>query len=144
MERKTIEFFESKEEDLRVHNVGRRTPLTLGQVGLRCHACAQLPSSSRSPGATLFPSSLDDIYQTAQNLAANHIIPSCPCLPYNIRAELLQQLSQCKDINSPGDKPLWVHRARDLGVYQDQNCLRFAPRMNDIPPVDIPPMESWD
>ena len=142
--RKTVEFFEAKEEDLRVHNPSRKMPLSLGQVGLRCHACAQLPSNNRSPAATVFPTTLDEIHQSAQNLAANHIIPSCPCLSINVRNELLQQLARCKEIVRPMDKALWAQKSRDVGVIQDQQGLRFAPREGDIPPVDMDPMDFWD
>ena len=142
MLRKTIELFEAKEEDVMIannNNSGQRTSMTsivLGQVGLRCHACAQLAPQNRATNATLFPSSLEQVYQSAQNLAANHIIPACPCLSNNIRSELLQQLSQSKEIFRPADGGLWLQRTRELGVYQDNNgVLRFVPptRLNDIP-----------
>ena len=140
MLRKTIELFEAKEEDLLIaNNSGQRTsatPIVLGQVGLRCHACAQLPAHNRNPNATLFPNSLEQVYQSAQNLAANHIIPSCPCLSNNIRSELLQQLAQSREIFRPSDSALWLQRTRELGVYQDNTgVLRFVPttRLNDIP-----------
>lgn len=138
MLRKTIELFEAKEEDLLIanNNGQMRSPVVLGQVGIRCHACAQLAPQNRAPNATLFPASLEQVYQSAQNLAANHIIPSCPCLSNNIRSELLQQLAQCREIFRPADSGLWLQRTRELGVYQDNNgVLRFVPptRLNDIP-----------
>lgn len=155
MLRKTIELFEAKEEDVRIANNssssgGQRgattatPPIVLGQVGLRCHACAQLAPHNRAPNATLFPTSLEQVYQSAQNLAANHIIPSCPCLSNNIRSELLQQLAQCREIFRPADSALWLQRTRELGVYQDHHGVpRFVPpaataattttRLNGIP-----------
>ena len=151
MLRKTIELFEATEEDVMIanNNAQRTGNIVIGQVGLRCHACAQLAAQNRAPNATLYPGNLEQVYQAAQNLAANHIIPSCPCLSNNIRSELLQQLAQCKEIFSPSDSALWLQRTRELGVYQDNNnngVPRFVPplnnnaRLNDITSMD----DIWD
>lgn len=130
--RKNIEFFEAKQEDLDF-----RSNAVLGQVGLRCRACSQLPMQQRHAAASIFPTGLDQVLPCAQQLAGNHVIPSCSCLSNDIRAEMLQQLGQSKELSRPGDGALWVQRCRDLGVFEDQNRLRFFPQTNDIPPVDM-------
>ena len=136
--RKNIEFFEAKQEDLVINNtMGQKDTIILGQVGLRCRACSQLPLHQRPTTACIFPAKLDEVFQSAQQLTGNHIIPSCPCLSNDVRAEMLQQLTQCVELSRPGDEALWVQRCRDLGVFENQNRLRFTPRINDIPPVEM-------
>ena len=136
--RQNLEFFEVNHEDLVVINkMGRKDTVVLGQVGLRCRACSRLPPDQRPPSACLFPTKLDEVFQAAQQMTGNHIIPCCPCLPNDVRNELLNHLSQCAELLRPGDEALWVQRCHDLGVLEDQNRLRFSLRINDMTPVDM-------
>eukprot|EP00977_Amphora_coffeiformis_P011715 scaffold2849_cov174-Amphora_coffeaeformis.AAC.6 len=143
--RKNIEFFEVKQEDLAViNNMGRKDTVLLGQVGIRCRACSQLPAHQRPTSASFFPTKLDEVFQSAQQMTGSHIIPCCPCLSNDVRAEMLSQLSQCRELARPGDEALWVQRCRELGVFEDQKRLRFSHRINDIPPVDMGDMDfEW-
>lgn len=57
--RKQLEVFEASENDLRGSTQGRNTPILLGQVGLRCRHCANLPLAARTKGAVYYSQTID-------------------------------------------------------------------------------------
>jgi hypothetical protein len=124
--RKQIELFEAGTVDVESNAQGRNRPIVLGQVGIRCRHCSHLNPRERSRGATYYPAQLQGLYQACQNLSLTHLATHCQLIPCEIRSEL-EQLRKRKS-SAGGGKKYWADAAKVLGVYEDGDGLRFAPR----------------
>jgi hypothetical protein len=123
--RQQLELFGATRGDVESPTQGRKQPVRLGQVGLRCRHCARLPLRSRGRGAVYYPSRLAGLYQAAQNMALSHLQQACPMVPAAIR-EQLQALRKQKD-QAHGGKQYWADGCRALGCIETEEGLRFAP-----------------
>jgi hypothetical protein len=122
--RKQIEVFEANEEDVQTGARGRNNPIVLGQVGIRCRHCSNLPHQARTRGAIYYPTKLDRVYQTAVNMASIHLCNHCACIPKDTRDELLALKDQ-KCI-AGGGKDYWAGGVRMLGIVETVEGLKFA------------------
>ena len=122
--RKQLEFFEATKDDVQWNAQGRNKPIVLGQVGIRCRYCAQLPAWSRARGAVYYSSSLVGLYQAAQNLSKNHFSNHCRLLPEPARRHLVELRGDKR--RAAGGKKYWAAGARVLGIEQYQDGLRFV------------------
>ena len=124
--RKNIELFEARREDVDSNAQGRNRPIVMGQVGIRCRHCTMLPPKHRARGAIYYPAKLYGLYQAAQNMASGHLCDHCQHVPATTRAELLK----LKDRKSSagGGKKYWADGVRVLGVFEDEDGLRFEKR----------------
>ena len=102
----------------------------MGQVGIRCCFCAHLHPSQRAPGATCYPSKRSGIYQAAQNMANVHFLEQCAFVPESLKQEL--QILRTQKSAVRGSKAMWEDHATALGVFDDVEGLRFAPRVNSL------------
>jgi hypothetical protein len=121
--RQQIELFEATVEDLQASAQGRNSPIQIGQVGIRCKYCANMPIKCRSRGAVYFPRSIDGIYQVAQNLTKIHLCNSCTRVPEDLR----KKLTELSKVNkrASGGKRYWIERVREIGIYEDGKAIRF-------------------
>jgi len=126
--RKQIELFEARPEDVESNAKGRNKPIVLGQVGIRCRHCHALPPKSRQRGATYYPAKLNGLYQAAQSMASGHLCYHCGHIPNNIRQELL--VLRERKSSAGGGKKYWGDGVHILGVYEDENGLRFKREKN--------------
>jgi hypothetical protein len=119
--RKQIELFEATNDDVNGGAQGRNRPIILGQVGICCRHCSQLPPYlvSRTRGAVYFPTKLDRVYQTAVNMASAHLCKHCQHVPQNIRDELLRLKDQKS--NAGGGKDYWASGIRMKGVVEAED-----------------------
>jgi hypothetical protein len=85
--RKHVELFSANEDDVKAPCPGRKTRLTLGQVGIRCKHCANVPPRERVKRAVCYPPSIDGIYHSVSNMKFDHF-GICPCLPADSKKEL--------------------------------------------------------
>ena len=123
--RKHIELFEAKQEDVESNAQGRNRPIVLGQVGIRCCHCSHLPPKLRCRGSTYYPTTLQGLYQAAQNMATGHLCKRCSHIPVELREELVR-LKECKS-SAGGGKTYWGDGVRSLGVFEAPTGLRFLP-----------------
>lgn len=123
--RKHIELFEAKQEDVESNAQGRNRPIVLGQVGIRCCHCSHLPPKLRCRGSTYYPTTLQGLYQAAQNMATGHLCKRCSHVPSELRIELVR-LKECKS-SAGGGKSYWGDGVRSLGVFEAPTGLRFLP-----------------
>lgn len=121
--RQQLELFEAAQEDVESNTQGRKKPVVLGQVGLRCRHCAPFALRARGRGAVYYPAKLYGIYQAAQNMAGSHLCQSCQHIPPLIKQEL-RKLRERRD-NASGGKQYWADGCRALGLYEDDKCLRM-------------------
>lgn len=88
--RRHVELFEADEEDISAPAPGRKTRVTLGQVGIRCVHCAKQPIvtfKDRIKRAVCYPPSIDGIYHSISNMKFDHF-GICPHLPSEAHLEL--------------------------------------------------------
>lgn len=89
--RKHVELFSADKSDTEAPCPGRKTRVTLGQVGIRCKHCAKhnLKPRERVKRAVCYPPSIDGIYHSVSNMKFDHF-GICPCLPADAKEELTQ------------------------------------------------------
>lgn len=124
--RHQIEVFRASADDIMSHTRGRNRAVTLLQVGLRCRHCGHLPVGARRKGSTYFPSALISIYQAAQNLNLEHF-QSGLCQEMSDEFKLLfRSFSEKRAAASFAGKPYWADAARQLGLIDTEEGIRFA------------------
>jgi hypothetical protein len=122
--RQNLELFEAMQADVDTSVAGRRKPLVVGQVGIQCVHCSQVPIKDRKKGARYYPAKLDGIYQAAQNMAYCHLTQSCDHIDYNAKSKLLS--FQKSRSNGHGGKIYWSQTARAQGVSETERLgLKF-------------------
>jgi hypothetical protein len=125
--RQQLELFEADERDVECNTQGRKRPVTIHQVGLRCRHCALTPYRHRGRGAVYYPAKLEGVYQAAQNMAGSHLCKPgvCPHLP-PLQQQQLKELRSRRD-NASGGKQYWADGCRALGLAETPNHgLRFT------------------
>ncbi|GAX20389.1 hypothetical protein FisN_9Hh106 [Fistulifera solaris] len=116
--RKQIELFAAGEEDTCTIGQGRNRRVQLGQVGVRCKHCRDIPQLAKTKGAVYFPFKIDNVYQACQNMAVVHLCDNCPNIPTSIRAEL-QRLAKDSKSTAGGGKRYWSKGVREAGIVED-------------------------
>jgi hypothetical protein len=84
--RKQLELFAANETDVAAPAPGRKTPVVLGQVGIRCRHCAKLPAKDRVKRAVCYPPNVQGVYHAVSNMKFDHFA-ICPALPFESREE---------------------------------------------------------
>jgi hypothetical protein len=124
--RKQIEFFEADTYEVETPKPGRKKPIVLGQVGIRCKHCRDVLIARRMPATVYFPSKLRGVYQAAQNIATTHL-DKCPNMSESVkRACSAFQKDSKRASAGRGGKQYWADAAKALGVVESQDRLRFA------------------
>ncbi|CAB9504415.1 expressed unknown protein [Seminavis robusta] len=90
--RRHVEVFAANEQDLAAPAPGRKKPIVLGQVGLRCMYCARLPIKDRVKRAICFPPSVGGVYHAVSNMKFDHF-KQCKGMPKEAREEFQQLVS---------------------------------------------------
>ena len=84
--RSQIEVFTATKADLALPAPGRKHPIKLHQVGLRCIHCRDVPSRKRVKRAVCYPSSVGRIYHSVSDMKFDHF-SHCQDLPEDARAK---------------------------------------------------------
>ncbi|KAL3796406.1 hypothetical protein HJC23_004203 [Cyclotella cryptica] len=144
--RKQIETFPASQRDVRRHTRGRNRILELGQVGIQCIHCKNLPQEGRGKGSSYFPSSTKGIYQAAQNILAYHFKEdTCPIITQQLLQEM-RDAGSCGSIprhltpkagksRSGGGKSFWEFSAirttglvdTTVGIRYSNDCQNYRP-----------------
>jgi hypothetical protein len=125
--RRSIEIFEAQEIDVESGAQGRNRPVVLGQLGIRCRFCSQVPPKERTRGAMYYPSKLLGVYQAGQNLATTHLCETCTRVPSEFRAELCRLRDQkTGSTGGKGGKVHWAKTMEALSVHEDEHGLRYG------------------
>jgi hypothetical protein len=122
--RKQLEVFEAKQEDVESIQ-GRKRWVALGQAGIRCRHCSNLPLRQRGRGAVYFPVKLSGMYQASQNMASSHLSDSCSQIPPDVKKKL-RDLRLRRGM-ARGGKNYWADAGRAIGLYETEDCLRLRP-----------------
>jgi hypothetical protein len=123
--RKQIEFFEANTYEVETPKPGRKKPIILGQVGIRCKHCRNVLIAQRNAATVYFPSKLLGIYQAAQNIATTHL-DKCPNMSQSLK-RTTSAFQQDSKRASPGNggKLYWADAAKALGIVESQGRLQF-------------------
>ena len=92
--RRHIEVFVADKDDIAAPAPGRKTRVTLGQVGLRCVHCAALPMKDRVKRAVCYPAAVAGVYHSVSNMKFDHF-DKCRGLPDHERAIFVSLRSTC-------------------------------------------------
>jgi len=134
--RHCVEVFTATEDDVATPSKGKRKPIHVGQVGIRCPHCHTDESSkSRERGSVYYPTTIASIYNATMNLLQRHL-HNCTAVPQDImrRYETLK----ADDARSGTSKKYWVESALSLGLVDTPNGIRFSA----LPPPPLPSLTS--
>jgi hypothetical protein len=117
--RHCVEVFTATGQDVATPSKGKRKPITVGQVGIRCPHCHHLDTDEatakgcKERGSVYYPTSLSSIYNAAMNLLQRHL-HSCVHVPKHVM-EQYEMLKQ-DDARSGTSKQYWIESALKLGL----------------------------
>ena len=123
--RQCVEIFSASEHDVATPSKGKRKPINVGQVGIRCPHCHSSDSSNkaRERGSVYYPTTISSVYNATMNLLQRHL-HSCSAVPEEImrRYETLK----ADDARSGTSKRYWVESALSLGLVDTPNGIRYS------------------
>ncbi|KAL3827705.1 hypothetical protein ACHAXA_000578 [Cyclostephanos tholiformis] len=112
--RNNVEVFTATENDINAPAPGRKRPIQVGQVGLRCVYCRMCHQRDRVKRATCFPSSIKRIYRAVIDMKLDHF-KNCPYVPAGLKARL-DQLQAGSTRSTGMTVQYFVKSARELGM----------------------------
>lgn len=123
-----VEVFTATEDDVATPSKGKRKPIYVGQIGIRCPHCRIYDSDNgtnraRERGSVYYPTTIASIYNATMNLLQRHL-HNCPAVPDNImrRYETLK----ADDARSGTSKRYWIESALSLGLVDTENGIRHS------------------
>jgi hypothetical protein len=130
--RHCVEVFTATEDDVATPSKGKRKPINVGQIGIRCPHChSQDLARSRERGSVYYPTSIASIYNATMNLLQRHL-HHCHAVPKEIMARY--ETLKADDARSGTSKKYWVESAHSLGLVDTPNGIRFSA----LPPPPLP------
>lgn len=93
--RMQIEVFAATPADMAQPAPGRKTPVKLHQVGLRCIHCSHMQSRDRVKRAVCYPSSVSRIYHSVSDMKFDHF-NHCRGFSQDLRAKFQVLKEECK------------------------------------------------
>lgn len=119
-----VHVFTASDDDVATPSKGKRKPIQVGQVGIRCPHCHQETSSpSRERGSVYYPTSIASIYNATMNLLQRHL-HNCSAVPPEVMARY--EMLKGDDARSGTSKKYWVKSAVSLGLVDTPNGIRFS------------------
>jgi hypothetical protein len=130
--RHQIEVFEATEDDINVPTRGRNKCVQVGQVGIRCRHCKNVPVFHRQRGSMYFPFSTSGIYQAAQNMSSTHLqCGLCRGMPEALKQQFAE-LIPSRTKGSAVGQPYWTQCAREMGLVDTEDGIRFVPNLQQL------------
>jgi hypothetical protein len=119
-----VQVFTATEKDVATPSKGKRKPIQVGQVGIRCPHCHHDETSkARERGSVYYPTTIASIYNATMNLLQRHL-HNCSSVP----ADIMRRYETLKadDARSGTSKKYWVNSALSLGLVDTPNGIRFS------------------
>jgi hypothetical protein len=123
-----VEVFTATESDVATPSKGKRKPIQVGQIGIRCPHCRVYDTSNgtnkaRERGSVYYPTTIASIYNATMNLLQRHL-HNCPSVPDDVmrRYETLK----ADDARSGTSKRYWIESALSLGLVDTPNGIRHS------------------
>jgi len=111
--RSNVEVFTATEEDVNAPAPGRKRPVRVGQVGLRCVYCRS-HRTDRVKRATCFPSAISRIYRAVIDMKLDHF-SNCRYVPPGLKARL-DELQAGSSRSTGMTVQYFVKSAKELGM----------------------------
>lgn len=121
--RKHVELFAADDTDMAAPSPGRKTRVVLGQVGIRCVHCTQLPTKHRVKRAICYPPSIHGIYHAVSNMKFDHFA-NCRGLPVESREEFRALQDSCCRKGSGGGTKGTKGTASSTAKYYQESAIR--------------------
>eukprot|EP00814_Leptocylindrus_danicus_P001641 CAMPEP_0116012916 /NCGR_PEP_ID=MMETSP0321-20121206/5410_1 /TAXON_ID=163516 /ORGANISM="Leptocylindrus danicus var. danicus, Strain B650" /LENGTH=306 /DNA_ID=CAMNT_0003482355 /DNA_START=484 /DNA_END=1405 /DNA_ORIENTATION=- len=118
-----IELFCATADDVAARHSKGAQKLHIGQVGIRCIFCHDLPVKERTERAVCYPSSIARIYQTVADMQRFHF-ESCPMVPHAVR-ETYRQLKTTRPRGMGSPQAYWIRSAGERGLYDTPEGIRL-------------------
>eukprot|EP00590_Aulacoseira_subarctica_P001483 CAMPEP_0172416644 /NCGR_PEP_ID=MMETSP1064-20121228/3162_1 /TAXON_ID=202472 /ORGANISM="Aulacoseira subarctica , Strain CCAP 1002/5" /LENGTH=951 /DNA_ID=CAMNT_0013154477 /DNA_START=109 /DNA_END=2960 /DNA_ORIENTATION=- len=119
--RANVEVFRATSRDVDAPAPGRKNPVSVGQVGLRCIHCRHL--SDRVKRAVCYPSSLRRFYRTITDMKLDHFT-ACPGVPQEVKGAL-DNLKVLSSRSTGTTMRYFVDSAMKLGLVDADGGVRF-------------------
>ncbi|KAG7347939.1 hypothetical protein IV203_016644 [Nitzschia inconspicua] len=147
--RKQIEVFTATETELNQPAPGRKRPIQLSQVGIRCIHCKHLPVRERVKRAGSYPNCVQRIYHSVSDFQFDHL-PNCNMLPPDVRAEFQALKDEAKNSKraekkragrpkgsvSTSTAKYYEESARAMGMVDGRNGIFMQRDFHDYTSVD--------
>lgn len=131
--RENIEVFIATKEDVEAPAPGRKHPVVVGQVGLRCIHCRHTTKSSdRVKRAVCYPSSIRRIYRTVIDMKLDHFL-HCRFVPHGLK-DRLEELKSINTRSTGTTMQYFVKAAKKLGMVDAPSGVRMAKQSGDESP----------
>ena len=154
--RRHLQVFAATVEDVSFPAPGRKTPIHVGQVGIRCIHCTKLPIKDRVKRAVCYPPSISGVYHAVSNMKFDHFA-KCRGLPKADRLEFAalrnggnkrhddvhssKTTKASKKGSSTRSTAQYYHTAAQrLGLIDTVKGIRFAKDRQN--PSSVPPDSS--
>lgn len=130
--RQNVEVFSAEENDISLPAPGRKSQITLGQIGIRCIHCKTLNFKQRVKRAICYPPTISGIYHSVSNMKFDHFA-ACRGLSSSKRQEFVQLKSLCFQKDPEQTKPskrgnstarYYAESARKLGLVDTHTGIR--------------------
>mmetsp|Transcript_22500 Transcript_22500/g.33305 ORF Transcript_22500/g.33305 Transcript_22500/m.33305 type:complete len:1223 (+) Transcript_22500:316-3984(+) len=123
--RENIEVFIATEEDVKAPAPGRKRPVVVGQVGLRCiHCRIATHQSEKVKRAVCFPSSIKRIYRTVIDMKLDHF-KACKFVPVDFKVKL-EQLKATNARSTGTTMQYFVQASKRMGMVDGGHGIRFC------------------
>lgn len=123
--RHCVQIFTAKEDDVSTPSKGKRKPIQVGQVGIRCPHCHSEESKgkTRERGSVYYPTSISSIYNATMNLLQRHL-HNCSAVP----ADIMRRYETLKsdDARSGTSKRYWIESSLSLGLVDTPSGIRYS------------------
>ena len=129
-----VEVFTATNLDVKTPSKGKRKPIQVGQVGIRCPHCHEGridTDPNRERGSVYYPAALSSIYNATMNLLQRHL-HSCPKVPSHIMERYISLKKD--DARSGTSKKYWVESAKSMGFVDTLQGIKVSAKQAPPPP----------
>jgi hypothetical protein len=131
------EVFVATSADVEAPCMGKRSPVSVGQVGIRCPYCSPKNDDAHAAGmgydvararenGVVFPSIVSRIYNATINLLQRHL-RTCSFVPPAVLAKYDEL--KASNARSGASKKYWVESALRMGLYDTPDGIRLNKEM---------------
>jgi len=132
MRKYCVEAFSASPEDVATPRYGKSHgfKVEVGQVGIRCLYCKDLPVGKRPERAVCYPSSLRNIYHSIETWQRRHSLVCTHISPW-VRKSIVELMESSKT-RAGGRRQYWEDSAKRLGMVDTPRGVRFIRPPGDM------------
>lgn len=131
--RQNVEVFSADEQEVSLPAPGRKSQITIGQIGIRCIHCKDLKFKDRVKRAMCYPPSVSGIYHSISNMKFDHF-GACRGLSPTKRQEFASLKTECYSKGSKLGRPpaqksstarYYTESAHNMGLVDTPLGIRY-------------------